>query len=391
MPVPSAHIPAAPPLGWSRRQCLLAALAAAGSARPGLLQADARGSGQPLRFPRDHGAHPESAIEWWYVTGYLHDGPSASPTSAPAPRYGFQLTFFRSRVAATQTMRSAFAAKQLVMAHAALTDLGRAKLSHAQRLERVSGKAEVDLASFSQTDTRLQLQDWSLERVGPHYRAQLHTPDWSLTLELQTSQPVLLQGDAGWSRKGRLPHYASHYYSVPHLLVRARLQQAGQEQTLPGRAWLDHEWSDALLAPEAVGWDWLGMNLQDGSALTAFRLRDRQGQAVWAGGSLRTASGRLTIFGPDDLQLTPTRNWQSPHSQARYPVQWRLNLRTQNIPESLRELTLEALLDDQELDSRRSTGTIYWEGLSALRSAQGEVLAYGYLEMTGYATALKLS
>ena len=31
--------------------------------------------------------------------------------------------------------------------------------------------------------------------------------------------------------------------------------------------------------PDAVGWDWIGMNLDDGSALTAFRLRREDGTA----------------------------------------------------------------------------------------------------------------
>jgi predicted secreted hydrolase len=46
-------------------------------------------------------------------------------------------------------------------------------------------------------------------------------------------------------------------------------------------------------------------------------------------------------------------------------------------------------LDAQELDSRR-IGLVYWEGLSELRNPQGQVVGRGYLEMTGYAQALKL-
>ena len=49
-----------------------------------------------------------------------------------------------------------------------------------------------------------------------------------------------------------------------------------------------------------------------------------------------------------------------------------------------------ALLDDQELDSRGSTGAIYWEGLSDLRDERGQRIGRGYLEMTGYAAAIKL-
>ena len=51
---------------------------------------------------------------------------------------------------------------------------------------------------------------------------------------------------------------------------------------------------------------------------------------------------------------------------------------------------VRALLDAQELDSRGSTGSIYWEGLAELvDAASGRRVGRGYLEMTGYAGALQ--
>lgn len=363
---------------------MLAALGAAGWLAGPSSAAAAQAGGPGLQFPADHGAHPDSAIEWWYVTGYLKSPKEASP------RYGFQLTFFRTRIEATQAMQSAFAAKQLVMAHAALSDLTQRRLMHAQRIARVSGQGQVDLAGFSTIDAEVHLQDWSLRRNGQHYQARFQTPEMALELQLRASQAVLLQGDKGFSRKSRLPQYASHYYSVPQLQVLAGLRLGENRQALEGRAWLDHEWSNSLLAPEAVGWDWVGINLDDGSALSAFRLRARSGQAVWAGGSLRDAAGRLSVFGPDEVAFTPGRSWSSPRNGASYPVQWTLDLSADAVPAGLRRLQIVALLDDQELDSRRSTGTVYWEGLSALNNAQGQTLGYGYLEMTGYAAPMQL-
>ena len=135
---------------------------------------------------------------------------------------------------------------------------------------------------------------------------------------------VLLQGEAGFSRKGPEPVQASYYYSKPQLAVLGRLTLQGRTQTVRGSAWLDHEWSEALMHPDAVGWDWIGMNLDDGSALTAFRLRRRDGSALWAGGSFRTAGGALRVFEPTEVRFTPGRRWTSPHSRAEYPVHWRV-------------------------------------------------------------------
>jgi predicted secreted hydrolase len=48
-------------------------------------------------------------------------------------------------------------------------------------------------------------------------------------------------------------------------------------------------------------------------------------------------------------------------------------------------------MDDQELDSRASTGIIYWEGaVRLLDDATGAESGRGYLELTGYWRPLKL-
>jgi predicted secreted hydrolase len=167
------------------------------------------------------------------------------------------------------------------------------------------------------------------------------------------------------------------------LAVQGTLRQAGHTLPVRGRAWLDHEWSDQLMHPDAVGWDWIGMNLDDGAALTAFRLRRADGSSLWAGGSWRGSTGTLQIFEPGAVRFTPGRLWASPGSGARYPLQW-------TVDTPVGRFEVRALLDAQELDSRGSTGTVYWEGLSDLFDAQGRRVGRGYLEMTGYAGRLRL-
>lgn len=157
----------------------------------------------------------------------------------------------------------------------------------------------------------------------------------------------------------------------------------GQSFEVVGRAWLDHEWSEELLHPDAVGWDWIGMNLEDGSALTAFRLRRADGSALWDGGSWRTAGGEVQAFEVGRTVFTPVRYWVSPLSGARYPVQWEVMC-------PAGRYTVRTLIDAQELDSRTSTGAIYWEGLSELVDARGQIVGRGYLEMTGYAQRLRM-
>ena len=355
-----------------RRQLLLTALAGFTGMAGGAEQARALPVRQ-LMFPRDRGAHPEFRTEWWYITGHAE-------SLLPGQRsFGFQLTFFRSRVDDTQHMASKFAARQLIFAHAAVTDVQGKKLWHDQRIAR-QGFA---IASASEQDMTIKLRDWSLKAEGGTYTAELPAADFALKLQFKETQSVLLQGNKGLSRKGPDEKQASYYYSQPQLATRGSLQIKGQTLEVTGKAWLDHEWSDELLHPSAVGWDWIGMNLDDGSALTAFRLRDKDGGAVWDGGSFRSAKGELYPFSRGEVIFKPGRRWKSPLTQATYPVEW--IVRT---PADF--YTVKAVIDNQELDSRQSTGAIYWEGLSELIDSNGKRVGSGYLEMTGYAQALRL-
>src|SRR5258708_10036940 len=201
-------------------------------------------------------------------------------------------------------------------------------------------------------------------------------------LRFEAKQPPLLQGERGFSRKGPGPAQASYYYSLPHLSVSGSVVIEGSEREVSGEAWLDHEWSSEPLAEEAVGWDWIGINLADGGALMAFRMRAKDsGGSLWAGGAVRSADGRVRILKPGEVRFEPLRRWRSPRTGAEYPVAVRVQA-------GALTLELEPLMDDQELDARASTGTGYWEG--AIRAGQGErALGRGYLELTGYWRPLK--
>lgn len=330
-----------------------------------------------IAFPRDAGTHNDFATEWWYVTGYADGG-----------ALGFQITFFRSRVAATQGMQSRLAARQLLFAHAAVTDVARKKLWHDQRIARWSGEAPkqnpADSASARNDDTGIALRDWSLQRDGEDLRAVARADAFALDLRFHASQAPLLQGDQGLSRKGPDDKQFSYYYSIPQLQASGSITLNGKTHALQhdSRAWLDHEWSHTLLHPQAVGWDWIGINLFDGSALTAFQLRDKDGRALWDGGSFRSGHQSF-VFARGEVLFKPQRHWKSAASRANYPVEWLIRT-----PADF--YTVKAVVDNQELDSRTSTGSIYWEGLSEVWDSNGRLVGRGYLEMTGYAAPLRL-
>jgi predicted secreted hydrolase len=298
--------------------------------------------GRKLVFPRDHGAHPEYRVEWWYVTGWLDQ------------TYGFQITFFRARPEEESDNPSSFNPRQILFAHAALSDPKRGRLIHDQRAAR----AGFSLAHAETERTGVWIDDWSLVLEGTRYHARIAAREFEFDFTFFAHQ-LVLQGEAGFSRKGQRPQEASYYYSRPQLDVVGKLNGAAAS----GTAWLDHEWSSAYMAPEAVGWDWAGINLLDGGSLMGFRMRDKAGR---------------THYAPQGVDFKPVRIWKSPRTGVEYPVSMELN-----------GLRLEPLMDDQELDSRLSTGTIYWEG--AVRAFKGkDWVGKGYLELTGYWKPLKL-
>ncbi|MFM7331897.1 MAG: lipocalin-like domain-containing protein [Brachymonas sp.] len=328
-----------------------------------------------LHFPRDHGSHPDFRTEWWYLTGYSDAGTPDKPRLL-----GYQITFFRSRIDAAQTLNSRFAAKQLLFAHAALTEINAQKHWHDQRIAR----AGFGIAQASDTTTDVKLRDWTLtRREDGTYTSRIVAKDFRFDLQFTPQQPLLLQGKQGLSRKGPDEKQASYYYSQPQLKATGRITHQGLSTALQqGIAWLDHEWSEEILHPDAVGWDWIGMNLLDGSSLTAFQLRRADGSALWAGGSFRDATA-TTIFKPSDVQFNASEVWQSSSSKGRYPLQWQ-------VITSRGSFIVRVLMKAQELDSSNSTGTVYWEGLADLFDAQNRVVGRGYLEMTGYAGKLQI-
>lgn len=325
---------------------------------------------QQLSFPRDHGAHLDYRTEWWYVTGWL-EMPDGKPL-------GFQVTFFRARSNIDQANPSQFSPKQLLFAHAAISDPAQGRLLHDQR----SARSGFALAQASANDTDVRIDDWTLRRnASGQYQTQIKAREFTLQLNLQPTQALLLQGDRGFSRKGEKIAQASYYYSQPQLAVSGTLERAGKLAMVRGSAWLDHEWSTSVLDKQAAGWDWVGLNLDDGGALMAFRIRDAAGNALWASGTVRDKEGQVRALHKHQIIFTPAKHWRSPRTATEYPVA--MQLQAGNL-----QLLLEPLMEDQELDSRMSTGTVYWEGaVTALQN--GQRVGRGYLELTGYFKPLK--
>lgn len=168
-----------------------------------------------------------------------------------------------------------------------------------------------------------------------------------------------------------------------------RLQGHAGTETVTGEAWFDHQWGrfggwfvKNPRREKLMGWDWFGINLDDGTEILTMIHRDMENHKS-AG-----AFGAVHFRGQEPRQLgkitaTSTRRWRSPRTHIDYPIQWCLKIR-----EIDAELTIEPLADDQEIMMFGLLRAI-WEGAGRVRGTIGgrpvegrvriELYGYGFI------------
>jgi predicted secreted hydrolase len=350
------------------------------AAPPTLDEGSTQGFAQALKprafeFPADHGAHPNFRHEWWYVTGNL-DGPAGE-------RFGFELTFFRVALkpesgVTTNTSASAWRTRQVYMAHFALTDVSRKDFWSTERYARDA----LGLAGAQASPFHVWLEDWSLEEHGSAWRLHAAEAEHSLTLDLVPQTPPVPNGENGLSRKASTLGAASYYYSIPRMSAQGQLKSGGQQFKVSGLAWLDREWGSGALGVEAQGWDWFALQLDDGSSLMFYALRNRDGSLdVNSAGTWVEQSRVAQPLQRQDVIIRPQNYWESPRG-GRYPSRWKIQVTTLGL-----NLDVTPVLPNQEL----GTNPRYWEGavdVTGTRSGK-QITGRGYVELVGYATSRK--
>lgn len=321
---------------------------------------------RPFSFPADHGPHPRYRSEWWYLTTNLRD--------AQGGEYGAQFTLFRQALRPEPVIDGPWDATQIYLGHLAVTDVPGRRHHHAERLAR----GHPRLAGVTAEPFRAWIEGWELHAPGPDLaglRLEAADAAFGVQLTLDPEKPVVLQGEAGLSRKG--PEQASYYYTLPRLSARGTLRLGARRVAVDGRAWLDREWSTSVLSAQQIGWDWFSLQLDSGEDLMAFRLRRRDGErdphdhGVWV-----APDGTDTHLPATHFHLEPQRFWRD-RDGARWPVAWWVSA---DLPGGRRRWRVEAALDDQRMD----TLVTYWEGLVRVFDESGARVGSGYLELTGY-------
>jgi predicted secreted hydrolase len=341
----------------------------AGSLPPGF---DLVTAPKPFEFPLDHGPHPNFRHEWWYLTGHL-DAPDGEP-------FGFELTFFRFALkpVAQATMpdpHSAWRARQIYMAHFAVSDIRRDRFAVSERFARDA----LGLAGAQPDPFRVSLDDWSLAASADSKSWHLVAADkgYALDLEMDPTAPMMLNGDAGFSRKSDAEGAASYYYSIPRMNAHGKLTHDGKSLPVQGTVWLDREWGSGSLGADQQGWDWFALQLDDGSALMFYALRERSGQRdPHSAGTWLAPNGTTQSLTNDDVKIDATSEWMSPRG-TRYPARWHVR-----VPKLALDLDIRPRIANQELN----TSTRYWEGASSVTGTRDNKKIEGkaYVELVGY-------
>ena len=331
-------------------------------------------AGYRFEFPRDHFSHPCFRTEWWYFTGNL--------ATAAGRRFGYQLTFFREAVDNPYPNPSRWRVDDLYLAHFAITDITGEEFFYTQRISR----AGVGLAGADATKGRIWNGPWSAEVRGDAWTLNAVDGENLIQLALNSRKPPAIQGIDSISQKAEGEGNASHYYSLTRLDTSGEIWIAGERYPVSGWSWMDHEFSTSQLQPEQVGWDWVSLQMDDGTEWMLFDLRRKDGaRDAHSAGSFIDERGRVTPLSVSDFEMTPLAEWMSPLTGASYPTRWRVR-----VPGSGLDVEITAALPEQELITKETTGVTYWEGsIEAKGSRNGKpVQGRGYLEMTGYAGPL---
>jgi predicted secreted hydrolase len=309
---------------------------------------------RPILFPRDDGPH-DSTIEWWYFTGHL--------ATSDGARYGFQYVVFRARTGSLEGY----------VAHFALTDHRRRAFQYDQRIlgsEGIAGGAAT---------LDLDLDGWTMHGGDGRFDLAAGMSGYAIDLDVATTKPAALHDGDGYIDYGN--GTASWYYSWTRMDVSGTLALGEERQPVTGEAWMDHQWGNFETYQDG-GWDWFAVQLADGTDVMLYVVRDPAGRPAIVDGSIVAADGDLSVLGTGDFTVSATGQWTSPATGATYPSGWAIA-----IPAHELTMTVEPVLTDQELDTRRTTGVIYWEGEAIVDAMRGgrPVAGLGYVELTGYA------
>ncbi len=330
--------------------------------------------GTVLKFPEDEAPHND-LTDWWYYTGHLLTNDNR--------RYGFEFVIF-------QGIRTGFPVGYA--SHFAITDEQNNSFKYFDRISVKQNFQPGGTDGFDLKVTKKDLEDWTMRGLNgtDNLKASMDDGSFAIDLKLNDVKGIALHGGGQFSYG---PGGSSYYYSRPRMSVSGTLKVGNEvKQVTGGQAWFDKQWGNFL--PLAGGWDWFSTQLEDTSELMFYQLRDSTGKVIQVFGTyVPPCNGDCVPNKPiktvdieeKDIDLKATGSWKSLTTGIEWPSGWTVTLKPKTgLPAMV--LNYQPIVKNQELDTRKSTGTIYWEGDNNITGTKDgkAIKGSGYVELTGY-------
>jgi predicted secreted hydrolase len=326
---------------------------------------------QTLKFSEDFYFRPDYRLQWWYFTGHLFD--------RDGNEFGYELTFFIAGVQRRE-FKSAFGVKDVHVSHFAVTDVSGKKYHFSDR----SDSGAFGFAGADRGRLRVWVGSNRMEGTPEKIRLQASGEGREIDLVLSPGKPLVLHGDKGYSRKAEdSPLSASWYFSYTRMATEGTLRTGDQVRSVSGKSWFDREISAGRMGQGQKGWDWFGIQLDDGREIMLYIMRKADGTSDrFSSGTFVNRDGSSRHLSSGDFSITVLRRYTSPQTGARYPALWEIRVPSEGLA-----LRITPLVEAQEFVATHSTGNHYWEGACAVANADGStgsVVGRAYAEMTGY-------
>ena len=309
---------------------------------------------ETVRLPQDEGAHL-SGLEWWYFNGHL--------TTESGQEFSYHFVTFQSVLPSGLTPRLA----QLSWA------------DHLNGLHLTEEEVAVPLLEPGSGEFDLPIAGWRMSGNGELYHLKFGAGDYTVELEAVSQKPAVLHHGTGLVDLGVAGK--TYYYSRTRLETSGTVSVSGVSHPVTGVSWMDHQWGD--FTTRDIGWDWLSLNLDDGSDLMVSVVWERAGHKPISsyGTYISTDSAPVHLPG-NDISLDSTGTWTSSVTEAVYPMNWKLRVDSLGL-----DLTLTPSMEEAEFDLSAFVPMVYWEGSVVAKGTRNgaPVAGRGFVEMVGYA------
>ena len=309
---------------------------------------------ETVRLPQDEGAHL-SGLEWWYFNGHL--------STESGQEFSYHFVTFQSVLPSGLTPRLA----QLSWA------------DHLNGLHLTEEEVAVPLLEPGSGEFDLPIAGWRMSGNGELYHLKFGAGDYTVELEAVSQKPAVLHHGTGLVDLGVAGK--TYYYSRTRLETSGTVSVSGVSHPVTGISWMDHQWGD--FTTRDIGWDWLSLNLDDGSDLMVSVVWERAGHKPISsyGTYIPTDSAPVHLPG-NDISLDSTGTWTSSVTEAVYPMNWKLRVDSLEL-----DLTLTPSIEEAEFDLSAFVPMVYWEGSVVAKGTRNgaPVAGRGFVEMVGYA------